>query len=332
MMNKTLHISTSPHLVKGRSTSNIMANVVLAMLPIVGFSIYVFGFSSLLLIGTTTMFAVLTEHYLCKVSKKETTISDWSAVITGILLGLTLPPGFPLWMAAMGGILAIALGKFIFGGLGYNVFNPALVGRAVLQAAFPVAITTWHPGFMADRFTNVPSSLLALPFMEPSIDGVTGATPLAAFKFDGIVTPLNDLFFGMIPGSAGETSALLILAGGMYLVMRNMMNWRIPISIFLTVFIFSGILHLVNNEIYPDPVFMLLSGGLMLGAVFMATDMVASPLTAKGVWVYGALIGVLVVVIRVWGGLPEGVMYAILLANAMSPHIDKMFRNRVYGT
>jgi electron transport complex protein RnfD len=253
-------------------------------------------------------------------------------VITGLLLGLTLPPIFPLWMVFLGGVVAIALGKFIFGGLGYNVFNPALVGRAVLQAAFPIAITTWYPAFLDDRFTRIPSSVLTFPFAEPVFDGMSGATPLSAFKFDNVTTDSADLALGLISGSTGETCALLIILGGAYLVVRNMMNWRIPVTILLTVFALSGILYLVNPQAYPSPVFMLFSGGLMLGAVFMASDMVGSPITTKGIIVYGVFIGVLVVVIRIWGGLPEGVMYAILLGNAIAPQIDKIIKPRVYGT
>jgi electron transport complex protein RnfD len=235
-------------------------------------------------------------------------------------------------MTFCGGVFAIALGKLVFGGLGYNVFNPALVGRAVLQAAFPLSITTWTTPFLPDRFSSVSQSVLALPFLEPVTDGMTGATPLSAFKFDQVVTPVNDLLLGFTSGSTGETGAVVILLGGLYLAMRKMMNWRIPVSILGTVFVLSGILFLVNPETYPSPVFMLFSGGLMLGAVFMATDMVGSPVTPGGLWVYGALIGSLVVVIRLWGGLPEGVMYAILLGNALSPHIDKAIKPRVYGT
>lgn len=332
MLNRTLNISTSPHITKAVSTEDIMRNVVWALVPVVGFAIYAFGLSALLVLITSTVSCVFTEHVLCRIAGKTSTVSDWSAVITGILLGLTLPPGFPLWMVLCGGVIAIALGKFIFGGLGYNVFNPALVGRAVLQAAFPVAITTWSPAFLANRFSAVGSSTLAAPFMEPVYDGISGATPLAAFKFDHVITDTSDLAFGLITGSTGETCAALILLGGLYLVARNMMNWRIPVAILVSVFVLSGILYMVDNQQYPSPVFMLFSGGLMLGAVFMATDMVASPITPLGVVIYGALIGLLVVVIRIWGGLPEGVMYAILLANAVSPHIDKMIRPRVYGT
>lgn len=332
MQDKTLHISTSPHIGKGVSTDEIMRNVVWALLPVAAFAVYSFGLNALFLLSTCVLSCILTEHYLCRFSGKNSTISDWSAVITGLLLGLTLPPNFPLWMAFFGGVIAIALGKFIFGGLGYNVFNPALVGRAVLQAAFPVAITTWYPAFSNARFTSFSLSTFSLPFMEPGTDGFTGATPLAAFKFDQVITETRELALGIISGSTGETCALLIIAGGIYLISRNMMNWRIPVSMLATVFLFSGIMHLVDSNVYPSPVFMLFSGGLMLGAIFMATDMVASPVTPLGVVIYGAIIGVIVVVIRLWGGLPEGVMYAILLGNAISPHIDSLVKPRVYGT
>jgi electron transport complex protein RnfD len=332
MLNKTLHISTSPHITRGISTEIIMQNVVWALLPVAFLAVYAFGLSALMVLVTSVASCVFTEHYLCKFSKKESTISDWSAVITGLLLGLTLPPSFPLWMTFCGGILSIALGKYIFGGLGYNVFNPALVGRAVLQAAFPVAITTWHPAFLADRFSTFSVSTFTFPFMTPEVDAMSGATPLAAFKFDHISTETTDLALGLVSGSTGETCAVLILLGGIYLVIRNMMNWRIPVAVLGSAFLFSGILYLIDSQVYPSPVFMLFSGGLMLGAVFMATDMVASPITPLGVWIYGAIIGLLVIVIRIWGGLPEGVMYAILLANAISPHIDNVVRPRVYGT
>jgi electron transport complex protein RnfD len=332
MLSRTLNISSSPHITKGRSTEDIMRNVVWALLPVAIFAVYTFGLNALLVLVTSVVACVLTEHFLCKLSKKESTVSDWSAVITGLLLGLTLPPIFPLWMTFCGGVIAIALGKFIFGGLGYNVFNPALVGRAVLQAAFPVAITTWHPGFLADRFSAISGSVFTFPFLEPQVDSVAGATPLAAFKFDQVVTDTSDLALGLISGSTGETCAVLILLGGIYLVARKMMNWRIPVAVLGSAFLFSGIMYLIDSQAYPSPLFMLFSGGLMLGAVFMATDMVASPITPLGVWVYGAIIGMLVIVIRIWGGLPEGVMYAILLANAISPHIDNLIRPRVYGT
>lgn len=332
MFNRTLNISTSPHLKLKLGTEQIMLNVVIALLPPTIFAVFAFGLNALLLISTTVLSAVLTEHLLCKASGKESTIGDWSAVITGLLLALTLPPIFPLWMAAIGGIISIALGKFIFGGLGYNAFNPALVGRAVLQAAFPVAITTWYPAFNSERFLSISGSTLTFPFLTPIVDSTTGATPLSAFKFEGITPETKDLALGLISGSAGETCAVLIILGGIYLIVRKMMNWKIPVTILLTVLTLSAAFYLIDPKVYPSPWFMMFSGGLMLGAVYMATDMVGSPMTSTGVVIYGVLIGVLVYVIRVWGGLPEGVMYAILLGNASSIQIDRLLKTRVYGT
>lgn len=309
-----------------------MRNVVWSLMPVVAFAIYSFGLDALLLVFTTAFACVATEHTLCRLTGKSTTITDWSALITGLLLGLTLPPAFPLWMAFIGGVVAIGLGKFAFGGLGYNVFNPALVGRVVLQAAFPVSITTWSESFSANRFTQVSDGVLTFPFLTPKIEGFTGATPLSAYKFDGLSTPAKDLALGLVSGSAGETCSWIIILSGLYLVIRNMMNWRIPISILLTVTLFSALLRLFGGTQFPHPGFMLFSGGLMLGAVFMASDMVASPVTPLGIFIYGILIGALIVIIRIWGGQPEGVMYAILLGNAVSPHIDRMVKPRVYGT
>lgn len=317
---------------RGISTDDIMRNVVYALLPVVVFAVYSFGLSALLVLATTTTASVLTEHFLNKFSKRESPVSDWSASLTGLLLGLTLPPGFPLWMAFIGGAMAIGLGKFAFGGLGYNPFNPALVGRAVLQAAFPVAITTWFPAFGPERFSSVSAATFTFPFAKPATDGFTGATPLSAFKFDHVTTATQELALGIISGSTGETCAVLIVLGGIYLVFRKMLNWHIPVSILLTVAVVSGLLFMSDPTKYPSPQFMLFSGGLLLGAVYMATDMVSSPITTRGVWLYGVLIGLLVVIIRIWGGLPEGVMYAILLANAVSPHLDNLVKNRVYGT
>lgn len=331
-INKTLEIDTSPHIASGRSVEAIMRNVVFALLPVCVFSVYVFGLTALVTLMAATVSCLLTEHLLCRWRSEPSTLGDWSVAITGILYGLTLPPGLPVWMVVLGGIVGVGVGKFLFGGLGYNAFNPALVGRAFLAAAFPVAMTTWYPALGAERFSELPSSTLAWPFASPVYDSITGATPLAAMKFDGDIAATADLVMGVTSGSTGETGSLLILAGGIYLVARRMMNWRIPIAIFATVFALSGGMHLIDPVVYPSPVFMLFAGGLMLGAVFMATDMVASPMTGLGCAIYGALIGTLVVVIRLWGGMPEGVMYAILLANAVSPHIDNLVRPRVYGT
>ena len=329
---KTLEIRTSPHILSGYSVDSIMFNVVLALLPVTAFSVFAFGLPALLTLTTAFASCVLTEHLICRATAKPTTIGDWSAAITGLLYGLVLPPALPLWMVAVGGVIGIALGKAAFGGLGYNTFNPALVGRAVLQAAFPVAMTTWVPAFSPTRFTSLTSSTLTMPLTEPAVDAVTSATPLALWKFSGELTPTADLALGFISGSAGETSSVLILIGGLYLIARNMMNWRIPAAIFAAVIVLSGALYLVDPTRYATPGFMVFSGGLMLGAMFMATDMVGSPMTSTGCYIYGALIGVLTVVIRTWGGLPEGVMYAILLGNAVTPLLDQWLRPTVFGT
>ncbi len=334
-------IRTSPHMKKALSVDQIMRNVVYALLPICAWSVYQFGLSALALLLVTTLSCVGTEAFFNRMSGRENTLKDYSVVITGLLLALTLPPGFPLWMAAAAGFVGVGLGKSLFGGLGYNVMNPALIGRAFVQAAFPVAITTWTPGFVPGRFMEFIPSSLALPFMSPvdtgdwvreqAIDGFTGATPLALQKFEQIPADTLQLLTGTVAGSAGETPALLIFACGLYLVVRNMMSWRIPAGIFAATLLFTLPFHLANPELYPSPQFMLFSGGLMLGAMFMATDMVASPMTPRGLWLYGAVIGFLTVTIRLFGGLVEGVMYAILVANALSPLISSVTQPRVYG-
>ena len=329
---RTLEIHTSPHIASGASVDVIMRNVVWALLPVAAFSVYSFGLAALLTLVVATLSCVLTEHAMCRFAARPTTVRDWSVTITGLLYGLTLPPALPLWMVACGGIIGVAMAKSMFGGLGYNAFNPALVGRAFLQAAFPAAMTSWTPAMAPDRFVSIPGSTFTFPFAAPVYDSATGATPLSLMKFDQQITATGDLLLGLTSGSTGETCALLILAGGAYLAARKMMNWRIPAAIFATVAVFSWIFHAIDPGVYPPPGFMLFSGGLMLGAVFMATDMVASPITAIGSILYGILIGVLITVIRLWGGMPEGVMYAILLANAVSPHIDHLVKPRVYGT
>jgi electron transport complex protein RnfD len=320
-----LIVTASPHLKGPASTPTIMWNVVAALAPIVVAAGYFFGAGALLVVAAATMGAVATERVL----GNRRSLRDGSGIITGLLLGLTLPPGFPLWMAFIGGIVAIGFGKLLFGGLGQNIFNPALVGRAFLQAAFPVAITTWSGG--DGGFWRLAAGQVNLPLMRIPVDAVTGATPLGLMKFEGISTPVRDLLVGSIGGSTGETSALLITICGAYLALRNFLNWRIPASIFITVALFAGLLHALVPS-YPGAPFMLLSGGLMIGAWFMATDMVTSPVTNRGCWIFGAGIGALVVIIRLWGGLAEGVMYAILLMNAMVPYINQWTQPKVFGT
>jgi len=320
-----LDLTASPHLHSADSTAKIMWTVVYTLLPIVAASAWFFGISALLVVGTATLASVGTERLL----GGRGPIRDGSATITGILLGLVLPAGMPLWMVALGGAASIGVGKALFGGLGQNVFNPALVGRAFLQAAFPQAITTWPR--VGGEFFALRGDNFALPLMSAQApDVITQATPLGLMKFEHAGTQMGSLFFGQVGGSVGETSALLILLCGGYLAWRNYLNWRIPASIMLTVAAVSGILHGLGL-MEQGPIFMLFSGGLMLGAVYMATDMVTSPVTHRGSWIFGFGIGLLVVLIRVWGGLPEGVMYAILLMNALVPFINRATQPRVFG-
>ena len=320
-------LTAAPHIKAADSTPRIMWSVVVSLVPVIAAATWYFGPSALLVIAAATLGCVLTERLL----GPGGSLHDGSAAITGLLLGLTLPPGLPLWMALVGGFFAIAFGKLIFGGLGQNVFNPALLGRAFLQAAFPEALTTW-PAATAS-WAALRGDNLALPFTSPDpVASVTGATPLGSMKFEQLPTPLADLVLGSTGGSLGETAAVAILLGGGWLAWKGYLNWRIPAAIFVTAALLSQAIHAVAPERYPDALFMLFSGGLMLGAVYMATDMVTSPTTNRGCWVFGAGIGVLVVVIRLWGGLPEGVMYSILLMNAMVPFINRATQPRVFGT
>lgn len=320
-------ISTSPFLHSPVTTPKIMWEVVYTLIPVVGVAFYFFGLSALLVTAATVAGGLVAER-LFDPGKKA--LSDGSALLTGLLLALCLPPGFPLWMAFLGGFVSISVGKSLWGGLGQNVFNPALLGRAFLQAAFPEAITTWD--LPDGRFWSVRGTNLAMPFFkgEP-VDAVSAATPLSQLKFSQEVTSTTDLLLGNVSGSLGETSGLLLILLGVYLVVRKIINWRIPVSILLTAAVFSAVLYFIDPAKFPSPQFTVLAGGMLLGAVYMATDYVTSPLTTKGLWIYGFGIGFLVVMIRVWGGLPEGVMYAILLMNAGTPLINRFTRTRVYG-
>jgi electron transport complex protein RnfD len=289
-----------------------------------------------------TLACLATENYFNRGGQQSGYLGDWSATITGLLLALTLPPGFPLWMGMVAGVVAIALGKAIFGGIGHNLFNPALVGRAFVQAAFPVAIAAYTPSFLPGRFTEFIPSTLTLPFMSPSdvgawllsqhIDGVTGATPLARWKFEGVLTEGLDLLTSVSGHMAVGPSPLLILFCGAYLAARRFMDWRIPVAVLGSAAALATVLYAFDTQHYPSPFFMLFSGGLVLGAVYMATDMVTSPVTPKGMWLYGAMIGVLTVIIRYSGGLPEGVMYAILIGNAATPLIERITQPVAFGT
>jgi electron transport complex protein RnfD len=310
-----LILSSSPHILTHENTKRIMYLTLLSLLPPVAAAVYFFGLYPLLLVFVSAASCVLTEFLFLLARKKDVSAClDGSALITGVLLALTLPPRFPLWGAVIGAVFAIALGKQVFGGLGYNIFNPALLGRAFLMAAFPVQSTTW-------------TRPLTLP-----PDAFTGATPLALAKFSGKLTPHLALFLGNTAGSLGETSSLLIIIGGLFLIILRYVDWRLPLSYLGTVAVLGGIFWLINPTRFPqDPLFHLMSGGLMLGAFYMITDMVTSPVTKLGRVIFGIIAGVFVVLIRLFGGLPEGVMYSILLANAIKPWIDRLTMPRVFG-
>ncbi len=308
---KMLVLQSSPHFNTLDSVPKIMWSVILALVPAVLCSVYFFGIPALRLIFVCTASAFMTEAVINRLKGEVFTLNDGSAAITGLLLALTLPPSFSSTGAIIGTIFAIGVGKHIFGGLGYNIFNPALLGRAFLQASFPVAITTW---------TN--------PKM---VDAVSTATPLGGLKFEQIMTPNFDLFLGRTGGCIGETSAIAIIIGGLFLIYKKYADWRIPVSYLGTIAMISGVFYAMDSSLYADPIFHLFSGGLMLGAFFMATDMVTSPITPVGAWVFGSGAGIFLMVIRIFGGLPEGVMYSILLMNALTPLINRFTRPKIFG-
>ena len=304
-------LTTSPHLHSKWSTSKVMWFVVAALIPSIVAAITFFGWMQIFIIITAVVFAVGTEAAIQSIRKKKVTWFDGSAALTGLLLALTLPPNFSLSATAIGSVVAIGLGKQIFGGLGYNIFNPALVGRAFLQAAFPVQITTWvKPNF--------------------AVDSVTSATPLAAFKFDKIFTDTVPMAIGNVGGSLGETSAIAVLVGGILLISVRIVNWRIPLSMIIGMFLFGGLFWFINPQ-NPSPVFHIFAGSFLFGAMFMATDWVTSPITNKGMWIFGLGISLVLVVIRIYGGLPEGVMYSILFMNGFVPLINRYTKPTIFG-
>ena len=297
----------APHIHSRWSVKRTMYLVILALMLPTGASIYFFGFNSILIILTSVLAAVATE-YLIKLIRKKIFVMDGSAVITGLLLALTLPPTIPLWMAALGSIFSIAIAKEAFGGLGHNIFNPALAGRAFMQLSFPSQMSLW----------TAPSGF--------SPDAVTSASPLSdAFEQVGDNFDLYmDLLLGNTSGSLGETSALLLLAGGVLLIIFKIIDWRTPAA-------FIGATALLSLLLGHDPIYQVLSGGLMIGAFFMATDYVTAPLTRTGKIIFGAGAGIITVIIRLYGGFPEGVCYAILLMNAAAPLIERYTQPIPYG-
>ncbi len=319
MTDKLFILQSSPHFRDKDSVPKIMYIVIIALLPAVFASLYFFRLKAVGLYASCLVACLATEALFLLIRKKPLqSLWDGSAVITALLLAMTLPPTLSLELAVIGSVTAIAIGKQVFGGLGHNIFNPALVGRAFLQTAFPVAMTTWFP----------PATL--------SVDTATFATPLGNLKFEeaiaqGTLTPLKDLFWGNTGGCLGETSAAALLIGAIILFSKKTIDWRIPTGIILALSVFTGIFWLANPGKYASPVFHVLAGGLLIGAFFMATDMVTSPITPKGTWIYALGIGLMVGLIRLFGGFPEGVMYSILFMNTFVPLLDRYSRPKILG-
>jgi len=312
-----LIVSASPHIRDKDSIHKIMWTVVVSLVPAVIAGTYFFGLRVLLLVLISSATAVATEAIIQKLTRRKVTVSDGSAVVTGVLLAMVISPGVPLWMPIVGSFCSIAIAKSLFGGLGCNIFNPALIGRAILLASFPVAMTTWP-----------------LPTALRSVDSVTGATVLAMVK-EGNFTNLPSiwsLFVGREGGSTGETSALALLIGAAILLVRGYITWHIPVSYIGTVAVIIGLSRFFGDQNFTMIPVHVLSGGLILGAFFMATDMVTSPLTKKGGVIFGIGAGVITCLIRLLGGYPEGVCYSILLMNALTPLIDRYVRPRRFGT
>ena len=318
-MNRLL-VSPAPHLHTRTSTMSLMRDVVIALLPTVIVSILFYGWREIMILAVSVISCVLLEYLITRfLLKRPNTIGDWSAAVTGVLLALNLPATSPWWMVLIGAIVAIGVAKLTFGGLGQNLFNPALVGRVFLLISFPVAMTNWGPvqGFIGGA------------------DAATGATPLGLAKEGGIEAIQNldylNMLYANIGGSAGELSAIAIIIGFIYLLARKVIRPHITLSIWVTVFVFSGIMWLVDPSTYTDPIFNLLTGGILLGSVFMATDYVTSPMSAKGGIIFGVGIGLITMLIRYFGSYPEGVSFAILIMNSTVPLINKFCKSKKYG-
>lgn len=303
-----LVVSNSPHIRQGDTINKIMFTVVLAMLPACLAGIWFFGFAALKVLLLCTVSCVVIEEGWNKLMKRASSWKDGSAILTGILLGMNLNAGVPWWVCIIGGVLAIILGKQLFGGLGYNPFNPALVARVGLLIGFPAIMTTWNT--------------------TRGVDGMTAATPLG---MEPGTASLGNLLSGNVGGCLGETSAIALLIGGAILIAFKLIKWQVPLAYIGSVFAITGVANLISPETTHSPVFHVLSGGLLLGAFFMATDMVTSPMTKKGALIFGLGCGIMTSAIRLWGSYPEGVSFSILFMNALTPLIDRITINKPFG-
>ncbi len=327
-MNNILNVSPSPHQQSQATTRKLMYGVVIALAPALAASIYYFGLGAIIVTLTSVLSCVAVEYLTQKfILKTKPSVTDGSAVVTGLLLAFNVPSNLPVYIVIIGAVISIGVAKMTFGGLGSNPFNPALVGRVFLLISFPVQMTSWP----------VPSG-----FKTGYLDAVTGATPLGIMS-EGIrngetvaalmekVPTHMQLFYGYMGGSMGEIAAAALIIGGIYMIWKKIITWHIPVTVLLTVAVFSGILWLADPTKYADPVFHLLTGGIMLGAIFMATDYVTSPMTHKGMIIYGIGIGVITVLIRNFGAYPEGVSFAILIMNAFVPLLNMYIKPARFG-
>ncbi len=319
MANKLI-VSPSPHVQSSQSTTSIMRDVVIALMPALVVSVVVFGLNVLFVTALSVAACVLFEYLIQKfVVKGACTICNWSAVVTGVLLAFNLPATIPWWIVVIGAFVAIAVAKMTFGGLGKNPFNPALVGRVFLLIAYPVQMTSF-------------------PTVEnPALDALSGATPLAAVKFgtDAGQLPMTDLLLGNMPGSLGEVAAVALLVGFVYLLWRKVITWHIPVTVLGTMAVFAFVVALTRGgdaaQLWQFPLFHVLAGGAMLGAIFMATDYATSPMTTKGCVIFAVGIGLITMCIRLWGAYPEGMSFAILIMNACVPLINKYVKPQRFG-
>lgn len=324
-MFRNITVSCAPHISERLSTRTVMIDVVIGLVPAMIAAGYYFRIRAAVLIAACVVSAVATEWLCNAIRKKPNSLGDFSAVVTGIILALSVPPGLPVWAAIIGSVFAIAVGKMVFGGLGANIFNPAMVGRAFLTASFGMLMTTWTVPATIDCSMPVISA-------ENKIDARTQATPLAwskeAVKSKQGAEIVNDqlkaIFKGEVGGCLGETSALALLIGAAYLLIRRTINLHIPLAVIASASAFAGIMYLINREAYILPLCHICSGGLLLGAFFIATDPVTAPLTRKGMWIFGIGVGTITMLIRIVGEYPEGVMFSVLLMNAVTPLIDRL--------
>jgi electron transport complex protein RnfD len=322
-------VSLSPHAHGTDSVERNMYGVIIALVPALLVSFLYFGLGSAVVCAVSVAACVFFEWAISKyVLKRQPTIADGSAILTGLLLGFNLPSNLPIWIIVIGALVAIGIGKMTFGGLGCNPFNPALVGRCFLLVSFPAQMTSWPVVGQLGYYSDVTTGATPLSVMKEAIK--TGDASVLEQLPDSFTMLLGNPANGFGAGTIGEVCALALIIGLVYMLVRKIITWHIPVSIILTVFAFSGLLHL-TNPIYANPVAEILSGGLMLGAIFMATDYVTSPMTGKGQLIYGVCIGLLTVVIRNWGSYPEGMSFAILIMNAFTPLINTYIKPKRFG-